>query len=100
NLNILSLSKGFIDPHSSYFAIHLHPTPNIILPEKLTSKERENYDIDPRTCELELFSSRWKDITCFSDSEIVTSKIQVLFGANFKIEKILFDDVGYVIFKI
>ncbi len=49
---------------------------------------------------MEIFKNSWKDIKYYPTEIQVENKIKELFGSLFTVEKILFDDVGYIIFKI
>lgn len=53
-----------------------------------------------RYCELELLKGSWNDIELMEHAKVVKETIYEIFNSQFKIKKILFDDVGYYIFKI
>ena len=56
-----------------------------------------------RYCELEICKGNWHDIILMDNKEHYNEIINIfdiMFKENFKILKILFDDVGYYIFKI
>lgn len=67
--------------------------------ENCFKREIVDYDIG-RYCELELLKGLWNDIEQMEHKQIVVNKINEMFSENFKIKKILFDDVGYYIFKV
>jgi hypothetical protein len=102
NINIYNKEKGFIDKNNSYFKHHISNKCDINENIKMTNNKikQELCISNPRICELEMFSCKWKDIESFPNSLIVIKKIKLLFEPYFIIEKIYFDDVGYVIFKI
>jgi hypothetical protein len=44
--------------------------------------------------------NKWNDISKLEDHEVILQKIIKLFESNFVVQKILYDDVGYLVFKI
>ena len=70
--------------------------------ENILKREIVDYDMS-RYCELEICKGNWNDIIMM-DNENEYKKIinlfNYMFNKNFQILKILFDDVGYYIFKI
>ncbi len=62
---------------------------------------REVLDFDlSRYCELEIMKNKWNDINNIPNNQSITKKIQNLFEPNFLVQKVLYDDVGYFLFKI
>ena len=67
----------------------------------IEAKSREVFDFDlSRVCELEIMKNKWNDISKLDDSENIINKIKNLFDPSFVVSRILFDDVGYLVFKI
>ena len=72
----------------------------IIEPDNSSSvPERSDADLS-RKCEIEILKNRWSDIVNFENKCLSLEKIKEIFNKNFTIENILFDDVGYFLFKI
>ena len=70
--------------------------------ENILKRELVDYDMS-RYCELEICKGNWHDIILMDNKEHYNEIINIfdiMFKENFKILKILFDDVGYYIFKI
>jgi hypothetical protein len=66
----------------------------------IPTNKLEMDDIDPRICEMEILKNRWRDIQYFPNNDLIIEKISKIFDGCFKIEKIIYDDVGYIIFKV
>lgn len=94
-INLYS-AQGFIDLKYAKFILTTESIPPIQLPNNKTEIDY----LDPRICEMELMKNRWKDITYFPNNDLIFDKIVKIFNNCFNIEKIIYDDVGYVIFKI
>lgn len=60
----------------------------------------KEYQIKERECEVESLKNIWNDLNLLDDWESIFQSIQEIFGQFFEIKKILFDDVGYYLFKI
>lgn len=63
------------------------------------AKEIGNYDLT-RFCELEAMKNSWKDIQKLPNYMTVLSSMKRMFEPMFSIQRILWDDVGYMLFKI
>jgi hypothetical protein len=65
------------------------------------NKMREVLDFDlSRFCELEIMKNKWNDLSNMLNHESILKKIQILFEPYFLVQKVLYDDVGYYLFKI
>lgn len=65
------------------------------------NNNREVLDFDlSRFCELEIMKNKWNEIYNMPNHEIIFKKIKNLFEPIFFVQKILYDDVGYYLFKI
>jgi len=65
------------------------------------NKYREVLDFDlSRFCELEIVKNKWNDLNNMINSENIMKKIKSLFEPYLIVKKVLFDDVGYFLFKI
>ena len=58
------------------------------------------YKSKDRDCEVEYLKNIWNDLNLLDDWESIFKSIHEIFGKYFEIKKILFDDVGYYLFKI
>ena len=70
--------------------------------ENILKRELVDYDMS-RYCELEICKGNWHDIILMDNKDEYNEIINIfdlMFNENYKILKILFDDVGYYIFKI
>ena len=102
NVNILS-ERGLVEFNSFIWQkLYLEKTPSFnFLEFKENHKYREIFDFDlTRFCEIEILKNKWSDITNIENSENIIEKINILFCPFFIIQKILFEDVGYLMFKI
>lgn len=87
----------------NWLRIKIYPTPKVNLLEYSNdgSLLREIVDFDTsRYCELELLKGVWNDISLFEDSSQLKAMVNRQFESLFDIRDIVFDDVGYFIFKI
>ena len=102
-VNIIT-NKGLMNIRKfRWHPIKLFPTPSMNFYEysNENSTKRELVDFNmSRYCELELLKGSWNDIELMEHSHIVKEKLYEIFQNSFIINKILFDDVGYYIFKI
>lgn len=65
------------------------------------NKLREVLDFDlSRFCEMEIMKNKWTEIIHLENYENILKKLKILFEPNFIIQKVLWDDVGYHLFKI
>ena len=88
NINLLS-EIGIIDFDSFMW----------IEPKMIEIKNKKSINsID--NCEVEEIIHEWNKISLLENSEIVKKNINDLFGLNFIIKEINYDDVGYFFFKI
>ena len=101
-INIFT-KKGLMNIRKlKFLKINIFPTPNFDFFEynKENNFNREIIDYnDNRICEIEFCKGNWNDIKLFEDKNIDDIKFE-FFNKLFHIEKILFDDVGYYMFKI
>ena len=102
-INIFT-EKGLInvDPFK-WFPIHVAKTPTFNFLEfsndHNTNREVLDFDLS-RFCELEIMKNKWSDIINVPNNQIILKKIQNLFEPIFLVQKILYDDVGYLLFKV
>jgi hypothetical protein len=107
NINIYS-SSGFIDCDNIKFFIatdSIDLTNLDAISGNMTSFgvkkiKKADYLSEPRICELECFKNSWRDISYFPDYLIILNKFKGIFEPFFVIDKILYEDVGYFIFKV
>ena len=102
NVNVLS-ERGMIDVSSfKWQKAYIDKTPSFnFLEFKENHKYREIFDFDlTRFCEIEILKNKWSDISNLDNSELVLERIKELFEPYFYIQKVLFEDVGYMMFKI
>jgi len=101
-LNIFT-EKGLMDIRKLVWnKITVFKTPNedflYYSNENILKREIVDFDVS-RYCEMELCKGKWNDIILLDDSEIYISELINKFKNNFHILRILFDNVGYYIFK-
>ena len=66
--------------------------------ENILKREIVDFDVS-RYCEMELCKGKWNDIILLDDSDMYIGELKNKFKKNFHIMNILFDNVGYLIFK-
>ena len=66
--------------------------------ENIFKREIVDFDVS-RYCEMELCKGKWNDIILLDECDIYIGELIKKFKQNFNILKILFDNVGYYIFK-
>ena len=66
--------------------------------ENIFKREIVDFDVS-RYCEMELCKGKWNDIILLDECDIYIGELIKKFKKNFNILKILFDNVGYYIFK-
>jgi hypothetical protein len=66
--------------------------------ENILKREIVDFDVS-RYCEMELCKGKWNDIILLEEPELYIGELKKKFSKNFNILKILFDNVGYYIFK-
>ena len=66
--------------------------------ENILKREIVDFDMS-RYCEMELCKGKWNDIILLEKSDDYIGELKTKFSKNFNILKILFDNVGYLIFK-
>ena len=66
--------------------------------ENILKREIVDFDMS-RYCEMELCKGKWNDIILLENSDNYSGELNNKFSNNFNILKILFDNVGYLIFK-
>ena len=91
--NIFSPEKNFINPAE----INIKIKKNVLNYKILKEKSSE---LNPRICEYEDICLHWKNLDNFKDKDIIKETLEKIFKPNFKIIKVLYDDIGYLIFKI
>ena len=88
NINLIS-EMGIID-FDNFFWIE----------PKLTDIQNQNETKNINVCEVEQIINEWNKISLLENGEIVKKNIDDLFGKNFIIKEINYEDVGYYFFKI
>ena len=101
-LNILT-DKGLMDIRKLVWdKITVFKTPNEDFlnysNENILKREIVDFDVS-RYCEMELCKGKWNDIILLENSDNYIGELKNKFKENFNILKILFDNVGYLIFK-
>lgn len=103
NINLFT-DKGIIDLKSfKWLNLNIDKTPqfNFLEFSNDHNKLREVLDFDlSRFCEMEIMKNKWTDLVHMENYENIIKKIKFLFEPNFVIQKVLWDDVGYHLFKI
>ncbi len=103
NINLFT-EKGLIDfCDFSWSPINISPIPkfNFLEFSNDHNKNREVLDFDlSRFCEMEIVKNRWNDINNMANSDGLVRKIKSLFEKCFVVQKVVYDDVGYFIFKV
>jgi len=103
NVNLLT-DKGLID--ISYFkwlnlTISNTPQFNFLEFTNEHNKKREVLDFDlSRFCELEIMKNKWCDISLMENNTKKVEGLKMLFEPGFVVTKILYDDVGFYLFKV
>lgn len=62
-------------------------------------KEIEDFDLS-RYCELEVMKTSWKPIESLNDYRLVVLNMKEMFEPKLKINKIVWDDIGFLLFKV
>ena len=101
-LNIFT-EKGLMDIRKLIWnKITVFKTPNenflYYSNENILKREIVDFDVS-RYCEMELCKGKWNDIILLDDSDMYIGELKNKFKKNFHIMNILFDNVGYLIFK-
>jgi len=103
NINLFT-DKGIIDINSfKWLNLNEDKIPQFNFLEFTNdhNKLREVLDFDlSRFCEMEIMKNKWTDLGHNENYENIIKKIKFLFEPNFIIQKVLWDDVGYHLFKI
>lgn len=103
NLNLFT-DKGIIDINSfKWMNLNINKVPqfNFLEFSNEHNKLREVLDFDlSRFCEMEIMKNKWTDLIHMENYENIIKKLKSLFEPNFIIQKVLWDDVGYYLFKI
>lgn len=103
NINIFT-EKGIVEFFRfKWMSLNLKNIPNLNFLEFSNdhNKYREVLDFDlSRFCELEIVKNKWNDLNNMINSENIMKKIKSLFEPYLIVKKVLFDDVGYFLFKI
>lgn len=90
NFNIFSPGNYFIDPNSIKMKIIINPL-----------KDKKNFQGEnPRNCEFEDICLHWKNISFLKEEKIIMKQLIEVFTPQFNIIRILYDDVGYLVFKV
>jgi hypothetical protein len=103
NLNIFT-EKGLMDiKYFNWMPAKIRDSPDINFLEFSNehNKKREIVDFDlSRFCELEILKNKWTELSNMTHYESISKKIKSLFEPTLVVKKILYDDVGYYLFKI
>ena len=90
NLNIYSPENFFIEPKSVKIKFFINPLDNT------QYIKGEN----PRICEYEDVCVHWKNISFLKEEKIIIEQLTKVFTPQFNIIRILYDDIGYLVFKV
>jgi hypothetical protein len=100
NINILT-QQGLMDFNSfnwvKFQQNNLPPTNFIDLKASLYQQDISEFDMC-RVCELEIMNKGWQYTEKLEHSNIL-NKVKYLFEPTFLVQKMLWDDVGYDLFK-
>lgn len=113
SFNLDNLQKPYIQPilpFKDYDQILLNfqifsPQNYFVDPKEIRIKIKEN-QIEtknlsyPRICEYENICNHWKNLSYLKDKNIIYDEIEKMFKPNFEIIRVLFDDIGYLVFKV
>ena len=90
NFQIFSPQKHFVDPKEIRIKIKQNTIPNKLDPNIQ----------NPRICEYEDICYHWKNLSFLKDEKKVMIQLESIFNSNFKIIRVLYDDIGYLVFKV
>ena len=90
NLNVYSPENFFVEHKSLKIKFLMNPLDN----KKYINKE------NPRICEYEDICVHWKNISFLKEEKIIIEHLTKVFTPQFNIIRILYDDVGYLVFKV
>lgn len=76
------------------------PTLNTNWLMSLISTTKKDNSFSLRYCEVEELRNDWRDISQMENAASFVKSIQMKFDEDFEVKNILFDDVGYYLFKI
>ena len=93
SFQIYSPSKNFINPNSIQLTTKINSNYEKIISIK-------NSEINPRICQFEEHCVNLRNINLFKDKKSVIYQIKEIFCEYFKLMKILFEDIGFLVFKI
>ena len=93
SFQIYSPSKNFINPNSIQLTTKINTDYEKIINVK-------NSEINPRICQFEEHCVNLRNINFFKEKKSVIYQIKDIFGEYFKLIKILFEDIGFLVFKI
>ena len=90
NFQIFSPQKHFVDPKEIRIKIKKNKIPNKLDPNIQ----------NPRICEYENVCYHWKNLSFLKEKNEVMIQLESIFNSNFKIIRVLYDDIGYLVFKV
>ena len=93
SFQIYSPSKNFINPNSIQLTTKINSNYEKIISIK-------NSEINPRICQFEEHCVNLRSINLFKEKKSVIYQIKDIFCEYFKLMKILFEDIGFLVFKI
>jgi hypothetical protein len=103
NINLFT-EKGLVEfPNFKWMSIGVNSIPsfNFLEFSNEHNKNREVLDFDlSRFCELEIMKNKWTELKNMQNSEQILTKIKSLFEPHLLVQRVLYDDVGYYLFKI
>lgn len=103
-INILTM-KGFIMTDKFTFldirTCPIDPLETFLEFENIPNNKMElvEYDLS-RYCEMEILKHKWLKIERLEGHKVIIDKLRFLFEPYLKIEKVVYDDIGYLLFKI
>ena len=90
NFQIFSPQKHFVEPKEIRIKIKQKKIPNTF----------DNNIKNPRICEYEDVCYHWKNLSFLKEKKEVMIQLENIFNSNFKILRVLYDDIGYLVFKV
>lgn len=94
NLNLYTADNGFVDPDSINIIMKTY---NL---NKYIRSLEEKKIFNPRKCDYENICTHWKSIDKYEKKNRIINMVKILFEPFFEIEKINYENIGIIIFKI
>lgn len=90
NIKIYTPENGFVNPNSLLFKFKVNYINN----------EDKSNETNPRVCEYEVVCFHWKILSYLPQQNAVMNQLRGIFEPKFKIIRVQYEDIGYLIFKV